>query len=63
MKLYLLTNEFKYHDPGELPDRVGIFDSLEAVEKAKQDYMDLMPTLPHYLFKFYVEEFELNKVY
>lgn len=63
MKIYLLTNIFKYSDPTDVPDRVGIFDSPEAVEKAKQDYMDLMPTLPHDIFKFYVEEFELNKIH
>ena len=63
MKLYLLTNEFKYSDPTDVPDRVGIFDSIEAVEKAKQDYMDLMPTLSHDISKFRVEEFELNKIY
>ena len=62
MKLYLLTNEFKYADPEDRPERVGIFDSIDKVEKAKQDYMDLMPTLPHDIFKFYVEEFELNTV-
>ena len=51
MKLYLLTNEFKYSDPTDAPDRVGIFDSLAAVEKAKQDYMDLIHTLPYDIFK------------
>ncbi len=63
MKLYLLINEFKYSDPADDPDRVGIFDSLEAVEQGKKDFMDSMPTLPHDLFKFYVEEFELNKLH
>ena len=63
MKLYLLTNEFKYGDLTDAPDRIGIFDSLEAVEKGKKDFMDSVPTLPHDIFKFIVEEFELNKVY
>ena len=63
MKLYLLTNEFKYADPGDLPERVGIFDSRDKVEKAKQAYMDLMPTLPHDIFKFRVEEYEINRIY
>ena len=63
IKLYLLTNEFKYADPEDAPERVGIFDSMDKVEKAKQDYMDLMPTLPHDIFKFRVEEFELNRIY
>lgn len=63
MKLYLLTNEFKYADPGDVPERVGIFDSIDKVEKAKQDYMDLMPTLPHDIFKFRVEEYEINRIY
>ena len=63
MKLYLLTNEFKYSDPGDVPERVGIFDSPEAIEKAKQDYMDRVPTLPHYIFKFNVEEYEINRIY
>ena len=63
MKLYLLTNKFKYSEYNSYPDIVGIFDSPEAVEKAKQDYMDLMPTLPHDIFRFGVEEFELNKIY
>ena len=62
MKVYLLTNKFKYGDFNDPPDPVGIFDSPESVEKAKQDYMDLMPTLPHDIFRFSVEEFELNKV-
>ena len=62
MKLFLLTNEFKYSDPGDVPERVGIFDSMDKVEKAKQDYMDLMPTLSCDIFKFGVEEFELNTV-
>ena len=62
MKLYLVTNEFKYADPTDVPERVGIFDSMDKVEKAKQDYMNMMPTLPHDIFKFRVEEFELNKV-
>lgn len=63
MKLYLLTNEFRYADPTDVPDRVGIFDSIEAVEQGKKDFMDSMPTLSHDLFKFYVEEFELNKLH
>lgn len=63
MKVYLLTNKFKYSDFNDPPDIVGIFDSQEAAEKAKQDYMDLMPTLPHDIFRFYIEEFELNKIY
>ena len=63
MKLYLLTNEFRYSDPTDVPEYVGIFNSIEAAEKAKVDYMNLMPTLPHDLFRFHVEEFELNKIY
>ena len=63
MKLYLLTNKFKYSDPDELPERVGIFDSMDKVEKAKQDYMNMMPTLPHDIFKFRVEEYEINRIY
>ena len=63
MKLYLLTNKFKYSEYHAYPDIVGIFDSLEAVEKSKQDYMNLMSTLPHDIFRFNIEEFELNKIY
>ena len=63
MRLWLLTNIFNYSDPDELPDRVGIFDSFEAMEKAKVEYMKLMPTLPRDMFNFVAEEFELNKVY
>ena len=63
MNLSMLTNEFKYADPEDVPERVGIFDSLDKVEKAKQDYMDLMPTLPHDIFKFQVEEYEINRIY
>ena len=39
MRVYLLTNKFKYSEYHAYPDIVGIFDSREAVEKAKQDYM------------------------
>ena len=63
MKLYLLTCKFKYSEPFEYPDIVGIFDSLEAVEKGKLNYMKLMPTLPQDIFRFSVEEFELNKIH
>lgn len=63
MSVYLLTNKFKYSDFNDPADIVGIFDSPEAVEKAKQDYMNLMPTLPHDIFRFNIEEFELNKIY
>ena len=63
MKLYLLTNIFKYSDPTDVPDRVGIFDSMDKVETAKQDYMELMPTLPRDIFKFQVEEYEINRIY
>lgn len=63
MKLYLLTNKFKYSDPTDVQDRVGIFDSLEAVEKGKKDFIESMPSLSPDIFKFYVEEFELNKLY
>ena len=63
MKLYLLTNKFKYNDFNDPAGIIGIFDSPEAVEKAKHDYMNLMPTLPHDIFRFYVEEFELNTIY
>ena len=63
MKLYLLTNEFKYADPEDVPERVGIFDSMDKVEKAKQDYMNLMSTLPHDIFRFHVEEYEINRIY
>ena len=62
MKLYILTNKFKYSEYSSYPDTIGIFDSLEAVEKAKQAYMDMMPELPHDIFRFYVAEFEINKV-
>ena len=63
MKVYLLTNRFKYSDFYDPADTIGIFDSSVAVEKAKQDYMDLMPTLPHDIFKFRVEEYEINRIY
>lgn len=62
MKLYLLTNKFKYSDFNDPADSVGIFDSPEAVEKAKVDYMNSMPVLPHDTFRFHIEEFELNKI-
>lgn len=62
MRLWLLTNVFNYSDPDEPPDRVGIFDSFEAMEKGKVEYMKLMPTLPRDTFNFVAEEFELNKV-
>ena len=63
MMVFLLTNKFKYSDFNDPADIIGIFDSPESVEKAKRDYMDLMPTLPHDIFRFSVEEFELNKIY
>lgn len=63
MTVYLLTNEFKYNDLTDPIERVGIFDSLEAAEQAKKDYMAMMPSLPHDIFRFHVEEFELNKLY
>jgi hypothetical protein len=63
MKLFLLTNEFKYNDLTDPIERVGIFDSAEAAEKAKLDYMAMMPSLPQDIFRFHIEEFELNKIY
>ena len=63
MKMYFLTNNFRYSDPEDPAERVGIFDSIEAVEKAKEDYMAMMPSLPRDTFRFHVEEFELNKIY
>ena len=42
---------------------MGSDSDLKVVEKAKQDYMNLMPTLPHDIFRFSIEEFELNKVH